>query len=216
MQSSFRIVMRSGPSVGKVFPLEKSELFVGRDLSNDVVINDPEISRRHARLYLQGNSYVLEDLGSTNGSYVNGQRIMGPSVLRPGDTLTFGERMNLVFEATDFDQDATLVSPAGRPSYETQVPVEQGYNAPPQTYQPPGPGYQPVGEVAPARQSDSYAGQVPSVYAPESPAQKKFPVVWIVVIVVLLLTCLCLAVAAWFAPKEFWCWFPVWPEGYCP
>ena len=46
MPSSYRLVMRSGPSAGKVHPLEKNELFIGRDLNNDVVINDPEKSDR--------------------------------------------------------------------------------------------------------------------------------------------------------------------------
>jgi predicted component of type VI protein secretion system len=214
MQSNFRMVMRSGPTVGKVYPLEKSEMFVGRDLSNEVVINDPEISRRHARLFQQGNSYVLEDLGSTNGTFINGQRLMGPNVLRPGDTITFGERMSLVFESADFDQDATMVSPAGRPSYGTQQ-TAQAYSPPP-AYQPPQPVYQPVPEPPLIQPVDNYAGQVPSAYAPEVPPQRKFPVIWIVVIAVLLLTCLCLVIAAWNAPREFWCLFPVWPEGYCP
>lgn len=214
MLTNFRMVMRSGPTVGKVYPMEKSEMFVGRDLSNDVVINDPEISRRHARLFQQGNSYVLEDLGSTNGSFVNGQRLMGPNILRPGDTITFGERMSLVFESIDFDQDATMVSPAGRPSYGTQQ-TAQAYSPPP-VYQQPQPEYQQPIEQAQIRPMDNYAGQVPSAYAPETPAPRKFPLIWIIVAVVLLLTCLCLGVAGWFAPQEFWCLFPVWPAGYCP
>jgi predicted component of type VI protein secretion system len=214
MQSNFRMVMRAGPTVGKVYPMEKSEMFVGRDLSNDVVINDPEISRRHARFFQQGNSYVLEDLGSTNGTFVNSQRLMGPNVLRPGDTITFGERMSLVFESAEFDQDATMVSPAGRPSYGTQQ-TAQAYNPPP-AYQPPQPVYQQQAEPAPLPPIDNYAGQVPAAYAPEVPPQKKFPLIWIVIIVILLLTCLCLGVAAWIAPKEFWCLFPVFPAGYCP
>jgi hypothetical protein len=221
MQSNFRMVMRSGPTVGKVYSLEKSEMFVGRDLSNEIVINDPEISRRHARLYQQGNSYVLEDLGSTNGSFVNGQRLMGPNVLRPGDTITFGERMSMVFETADFVQDATMVSPAARPAYETPTPA---YNPPPAAYNPPPPAFSPAPPAfqppaAPAllhQQVDNYAGQIPDAYAPEVPPERKFPLVWIIVIAVLLLTCLCLVIAAWFAPREFWCLLPVWPEGYCP
>lgn len=216
MQSNFRMVMHSGPTVGKVFPLEKSEMFIGRDLSNDIVVNDPEISRRHARLFQQGNSYVLEDLGSTNGSFVNGQRVMGQNVLRPGDSVAFGERISLSFESTDFDQDATMVSPAGRPSFETQVPAVQAYNTPAQSYQPSKPVYQQPEEAAPIRPVESYTGQLPSSYAPEAPTSRKFPIIWIVVIVILLLTCICLFVAAWFAPKDFWCMFPVWPEGSCP
>lgn len=214
MQSNFRLVMRSGPTVGKVFPVDKAEIFVGRDLNNDVVINDPEISRRHARLFQQGNSFVLEDLGSTNGTFVNGQRIMGPNVLRPGDAVTFGERMSLVFESAEYDQDATMVSPAAHPAFNEP--------SPPHAYgQPPAPAYnipvQPAYNAPPYNQSaDNFAGQIPSAYAPEPPPARKFPVVWIVIIVVLLLSCLCLAVAAWFAPREFWCLFPVWPAGYCP
>jgi predicted component of type VI protein secretion system len=234
MQSNFRMVMRSGPSVGKVYPMDKNELFVGRDLSNDIVINDPEISRRHARLYVQGNSYVLEDLGSTNGSFVNGQRLMGPNVLRPGGTVTFGERMSMVFESSDYDQDATVVSPSARPSFGDQNQGQaQVYTTPPAqqppvqqqpAYQQPAyqqPAYQapnPPISVQPARPAENYAGQIPSSYAPEvlAPPARKIPTVWIVLGILLLLTCVCLFVAAWNAPRSFWCLFPVWPAGYCP
>jgi predicted component of type VI protein secretion system len=220
MQSNFRLVMRSGPSVGKVYPLDKNEMFVGRDLSNEVVINDPEISRRHARFFSQGGNIVLEDLGSTNGSFVNGQRLMGPNVLRPGDVITFGERMSLVFESAEYDQDATMVSPAARPSYDSEGPAQ--IYAPPPSYEPPPPAYaqqqqyqEPRG--APVdRQMDSYAGQIPAAYAPDAPPERRFPVVWAVVIGILLLSCICLAVAAWNAPQWFWCLFPVWPAGACP
>lgn len=216
MQSNFRLVMRSGPTLGKIFPLDKAELFVGRDLSNDVVINDPEISRRHARLFQQGNSFVLEDLGSTNGTFVNGQRLIGPNILHLGDSITFGERMGLIFEAEEYDQDATMVSPSTRAPYGAPA-ASQGYQQQP-AYPP---GYQqPSGNlppIPPSQQVDNYAGQIPSDYAPEVlPAKKKFPVIWIILIAILLLTCLCVMIAAWFAPREFWCLFPVWPEGYCP
>jgi predicted component of type VI protein secretion system len=235
MQSNFRMVMRSGPSVGKVYVLDKNELFVGRDLSNDIVINDPEISRRHARLYSQGNSYVLEDLGSTNGSFVNGQRLMGPNVLRPGDTVTFGERMSMVFESSDYDQDATVVSPSARPSFGGQnqgpaqvytTPPAQPPSQPPAQFpaqqQPPAyqqPEYQqPPVSVPPARPVENYAGQIPSSYAPEvpPPPARKIPTIWIVLGILLLLSCVCLFVLAWNAPRSFWCLFPVWPAGYCP
>lgn len=217
MQSNYRLVMRAGPSVGKVYPLDKSEMFIGRDLSNDVVINDPEISRRHARLFTQGSGYVLEDLGSTNGSFVNGQRLMGPNMLRPGDLITFGERMSLVFESADFDQDATVVNPAARPTY-NEPGQAQVYSAPP-AYNPPPPQQAYPQQAQPAYPPppvDSYAGQVPSAYAPEAPVERRIPTVWIVVGALLLLSCLCLAIGAWNAPKWFWCLLPIWPAGACP
>ncbi len=224
MQSNFRLVMRSGPSVGKVYPLDKNELFIGRDLSNDIVINDPEISRRHARLFTQGNTFVLEDLGSTNGTFVNGQRLMGPNVLRPGDVITFGERMSLVYESSDFDQDATMVSPSSRPSYGNQGPA-QVYTPPPSSPPPYTPAQQPaypppssqMPRQAP-QQADSYAGQIPSAYAPEMPVEqpRRSPVLWIVLAAILLISCVCVGVLLWYAPQSFWCMFPIWPAGACP
>jgi len=218
MQSNYRLVMRSGPSVGKVYPLDKNEIFVGRDLNNDIVINDPEISRRHARMFSQGTGYVLEDLGSTNGSFVNGQRLMGPHNLRPGDVVTFGERLSLVFESSEFDQDATMVSPSSRATY-SAPPMEPESSAqvpypPPQS---PVSIYPAPGNSAADPAGPSFAGQVPSAYPPEVlPPERRSPTVWITAAVVLLLLCVCLGVFLFFAPKEFWCLFPVWPAGACP
>jgi pSer/pThr/pTyr-binding forkhead associated (FHA) protein len=106
---SFHLIMRSGPTPGKSFELTKSEIYIGRDIHNDVVINDAEVSRKHARLVIQAGGYVLEDLGSTNGTFVNGQRLMGPHVLRPNELIMLGENVSLVFETT-YDADATMVA----------------------------------------------------------------------------------------------------------
>ena len=91
--------------------MEGDQLTIGRDSINEIVINDAEISRRHARLTFQGGKYVLEDLGSTNGTFVNGQRLAGPRVLKAGEVVSFGEQIVMVFEATNFDAGATVVSP---------------------------------------------------------------------------------------------------------
>ncbi len=106
---SYMLIMRTGPNPGKSFELTKNELYIGRDINNDIVINDSEISRKHARLILQAGGYVLEDLGSTNGSFVNGQRLMGPHVLRPGEVVMLGENVSLAFEP-GYDADATMVA----------------------------------------------------------------------------------------------------------
>jgi predicted component of type VI protein secretion system len=128
MGLAFRIVLRSGPTPGKLFPLEKPEMFIGRDLSNDVVINDPEISRRHSRLFIQNGGYAVEDMGSTNGTSVNGQRLVAPQLLHPGDVLTFGERVTLLYEAVDPTSDATVSAggaAAFNPSMTPAAPVPQ-------------------------------------------------------------------------------------------
>ena len=91
--SQFLFVMRAGPNVGKTFELELPEVTIGRDISNQISINDAEVSRKHVRLTLKGNGYEIEDLGSTNGTFVNGQRIRGPVQLKIGDLVAFGENI---------------------------------------------------------------------------------------------------------------------------
>lgn len=215
---TFRLVMRSGPSAGKVFPLDKPEIFAGRDLNNDVVINDPEVSRRHARFFLQGNTYVLEDLGSTNGTFINGQRLAGPYALREGETITFGERITVGYEMEIPDADATRISQPGGPSdLPYQAPIQPQNQA---VYPPPPPMQQPMQvRSAPPPQmtplQGGYAGQVPMQAAPPRPASSSRMII-IVAIVLLLVICLCVAVGLFFAPKSFWCILPVWPQGACP
>jgi predicted component of type VI protein secretion system len=125
MPANFQIVLKSGPTPGKAFLLDKNELFIGRDLGNDIVINDPEVSRRHARLYLQNNYYVIEDMGSTNGSSVNGQRLTAPYLLRPGEIITFGERVNIQFVAAP-QPDLPVAEAVQTPAYPA-ASVQPGY-----------------------------------------------------------------------------------------
>jgi LysM repeat protein len=82
--------MRQGPQPNQAFSLHKAVLTLGRAVDNDIVIDDSEVSRHHARLTLRGNDWVLEDLGSRNGTFVNGQRITGPVALRPGSQVALG------------------------------------------------------------------------------------------------------------------------------
>ncbi len=109
-KSAYRLVMRRGPTPGLVIELSKSDMTIGRDLSNELVINDVEISRKHLRLLLQGENYRIEDLGSTNGSFVNGQRLTGSHLLVPGDLVSLGEHVTLVYETVAYDPAATQVS----------------------------------------------------------------------------------------------------------
>src|SRR3970040_517474 len=83
----YQLVIKSGPTPGKTFPLEKDEMYIGRDVSTDIVINDAEVSRRHARITRQADGFMLEDLGSTNGTFVEGQRLTAPRLLRAGETI---------------------------------------------------------------------------------------------------------------------------------
>jgi hypothetical protein len=63
---------------------------LGRSRQSDIVVDDPNVSRTHAELRPRGGSWVLTDLGSTNGSSVNGRRIDAPTVVKPGDEIELG------------------------------------------------------------------------------------------------------------------------------
>jgi len=187
MTSQFQLIMRSGPTPGAAFTLEGDQMTIGRDSSNEIVINDAEISRRHARLTFQGGKYVLEDLGSTNGTFVNGQRLAGPRVLKAGEVVSFGEQIVLVFEASTFDPAATVASPRAAAIPSASRPVH-----PP----PPPPA--------------EYAGSVPAspVSSAPAPAAKKMNIAPIIIGVgVLFLICVCGGIL-WYIDANFlWCTF---------
>lgn len=66
------------------------EWTVGRSEENHVVLPDPDVAKRHARIYVRNGHYLVEDLGSLSGTWVDGGRITGPTVLEPGATMVFG------------------------------------------------------------------------------------------------------------------------------
>jgi hypothetical protein len=138
--SSYQLIMRLGPTPGKIIQLTSDEVTLGRDIVNEIIVNDPEISRKHARFVRLGSGYQLEDLGSTNGTYVNGQRLMGPHQLESGELIMFGENVGMVYERTSFDPDATIVSglnsdatptpPKPMPAYSPGLPLASSRGIP--------------------------------------------------------------------------------------
>lgn len=84
-------IVTLGPQdAGKVYRLDSGECLLGRRLDCHICIPDQRISRRHARVRREGDGYALEDLGSCNGTFVNGRRIQGSSKLRHGDEVEIG------------------------------------------------------------------------------------------------------------------------------
>jgi two-component system, cell cycle response regulator len=83
------LIYPPGPDLGKRFPLQHSEIVLGRGADCDIPLDRDSLSRRHARLYRNGNAWCVEDLRSTNGSYVNDVPVTR-SVLRDGDSLKVG------------------------------------------------------------------------------------------------------------------------------
>jgi pSer/pThr/pTyr-binding forkhead associated (FHA) protein len=84
------LMVSTGEAAGTVFPLTHSSLLIGRSPEAEVRINEQAISHEHARLEMIGARCTIQDLGSTNGTYVNGQRIVQSVVLTGGDTIRAG------------------------------------------------------------------------------------------------------------------------------
>jgi hypothetical protein len=86
---TFCLRMVRGLPVDAVYPL-RERVAIGRSKSNDIVIGDPRVSREHARIEAQNNETVLIDLGSTNGTLVDGRKVSGRVRLHRGNVITLG------------------------------------------------------------------------------------------------------------------------------
>jgi hypothetical protein len=98
------LIAQSGPLQGERWLLQRDRFLIGRGEECDIVVPDRQISRQHARLSRTPQGVLVEDLGSKNGTYVNGVRAEGPTALQDGDVVQVAFTLELVFVA----HDATL------------------------------------------------------------------------------------------------------------
>ena len=83
------VVIVEGPGAGQEYPLEKAVSVLGREKGVDILLPDTAVSRRHAALAPEGAAFRLRDLGSTNGTLLNGKKIR-ESAIRHGDRFQVG------------------------------------------------------------------------------------------------------------------------------
>jgi pSer/pThr/pTyr-binding forkhead associated (FHA) protein len=158
---TFRLVVRRGPQPNQTYDITKDVTTLGRDITNDIVINDPEVSRHHLRIARTADGCSLEDLGSTNGTFVNGQRISGSRPLNNGDMIGLGETVTLGYERLRPSQMGGLEGGASPMS--PTVPVQSNQ----QNYAPYNPNPQPQ-QMQPQQNYSPYAQQ------PQQPVQSNY------------------------------------------
>jgi parallel beta-helix repeat protein len=127
---SGRLIVQSGMEEGREFDLSDL-VHIGRTEDNEIVLDDPEVSRRHASISRRQADYILEDLGSSNGTFLNEQQIAEPSILRDGDRVRVGST-TFIFHGVPVPEaksppsdDASppmMIGPLPAPSVEAPTP----------------------------------------------------------------------------------------------
>ena len=109
----------------RTLPLREALLNIGRRTDNHLVLDDSRVSRSHAQLRLRYGRYVLYDLGSTSGTFVNGQRT-SECVLRPGDVVSLGGVSIIYGEEEIENPKSQNQNPNGdtRPNQETRLKAQ--------------------------------------------------------------------------------------------
>jgi pSer/pThr/pTyr-binding forkhead associated (FHA) protein len=111
--NNYFLVVKMGRESERVYTLQNETIRIGRDLSNDIVVQDPEVSRWHLQLLRQEDGYAIRDLGSTNGTSVNGIRVGDPKPLHLNDQIELGSTTRLYFVRTlgELSADAQTDNP---------------------------------------------------------------------------------------------------------
>lgn len=111
-----KLIFRAGVQAGKEFPLADSDITIGRELENNIVLDDVQVSRTHMKIYEKDGTLFIEDMKSTNGTVLNGKVLKKAQKLKNGDMITLGE--NNIFEvqigAAEGAAEAQSAEPAKR------------------------------------------------------------------------------------------------------
>lgn len=115
MTGAAELVLISGPRAGRTVRLDREILFLGRDPRNDLVIDHPQVSRRHVIVTRGEDGWLIEDLNSTNGTFINQTRLTAPRTLSAGDTLGLGEAVTLTYREPTAPRDEAPPVAGDRP-----------------------------------------------------------------------------------------------------
>jgi hypothetical protein len=187
-ESEALLIVERGPLAATQFPLQSDQLTIGRSSGNDLVLPDPEISRRHVRIIRRVDGFAVEDTGSTNGTFVNGQRIGHLTLLQDGDAIDLGDTVRLRFMS--MASPATGAAPVDLAEKPTQLyapvapPVMGSASPRPPAPAPAPPVYAPVPPREPA-----YNYPPPPVYDTQKPRRGRGLLAGCGLLLALLLVC---------------------------
>jgi len=105
------LLVLEGPNLGKRLYMDQPVLLVGRDEDCDLVIVDRQVSRRHASITRENEQYILRDLDSKNGTFVNGQEVQRAHTLKDGDEIQIAYCCKMAFVAADSTAPVLLDAP---------------------------------------------------------------------------------------------------------
>lgn len=110
-----KLTLLIGRKAMQVYDLDKETILIGREDDVDIVIDNPSVSRRHAQIRREGTGWVVEDLGSSNGTFLHGNKISGAQPVKQGDEIGFG-KFSVVFGKAVGDAVAQVAAkPAAKP-----------------------------------------------------------------------------------------------------
>ncbi len=150
------LVIQSGPDAGKVYQLGPNPVVVGRQAGTDITLSDWQVSRRHVQFEMLNGTLMVNDLGSANGTTVNGQRLAPnqPRPLAPGEAVVLGATTIIARPSGPTAVSSSPATPGAftpappNPTYNPAYPAPN-YVPPAQPYPAPGPVY-PAGYQAPS------------------------------------------------------------------
>jgi serine phosphatase RsbU (regulator of sigma subunit)/pSer/pThr/pTyr-binding forkhead associated (FHA) protein len=119
MGENFKFLLIEPSGARREVPIHPLPFTIGRQNGNELTLRDVRISRQHTRIHLKEGKYIVEDLDSKHGTFVNGQRVFGKQELKPKDTIEFGVedsfRLMFIGEETSLDDLVKRVDSAPPP-----------------------------------------------------------------------------------------------------
>lgn len=200
-EPGWRLELQAGPGAPKALPLDSPTLTLGRDPGCDLCLSDDQrVSRRHARLLYEDGEWLVEDLGSANGTFVGRERVLRPTPLAPGDELRMGRTLmvlqgptegpalqlvdsefdGLETQGVEAEADAVLAGLLARLDTEE---IEEGKSAPtaaePEEELPPEPEPQPEPEAGVAEEEEpALVGEEPEPIVEAAPVEPEAEEAW--------------------------------------